>query len=153
MIILGSQLLPRRFISRIVRDGCTRGSGRGGRFRRIKHGQGFWRRRLAYCLAEAGISLADVDHVTVNQDSRANLGGKLRYVLSQRPDPRLLWSRWRIRGRAARLNTCKKQRSTTEIYGGNTNASRRQFLFGSRYDENVVARGRNLGVTNVTVQK
>ncbi len=73
------------------------------RFRRIKHWAGFPAQAIAYCLAEAGISLADVDHVAVNQDSRANLVGKLRYVLSQRPDPALLWNRWRIR--RARLST------------------------------------------------
>jgi predicted NodU family carbamoyl transferase len=66
-------------------------------------GRGFRRQAIRYCLEEAAISLADVDHVAVNQDSRANLVGKLRYVLSQRPDPALLWSRGRIR--RARLST------------------------------------------------
>jgi hypothetical protein len=32
-------------------------------------------------LAEAGITLSDVDHVAINQDGRANFVGKLHYIL------------------------------------------------------------------------
>src|SRR5262249_57867059 len=48
------------------------------------------------------ISLSYVDHVAINHDSSANLVGKLYYVLAQRPDPRLMWSRWK--NRRARVN-------------------------------------------------
>jgi carbamoyltransferase len=103
MIILGLNCFHGDSSAAIVRDGTLVAAAEEERFRRIKHWAGFPAQAIAYCLAEAGISLADVDHVAVNQDSRANLVGKLRYVLSQRPDPALLWSRWRIR--RARLST------------------------------------------------
>jgi carbamoyltransferase len=103
MIILGLSCFHGDSSAAIVRDGTLVAAAEEERFRRIKHWAGFPAQAIAYCLAEAGISLADVDHVAVNQDSRANLVGKLRYVLSQRPDPALLWSRWRIR--RARLST------------------------------------------------
>lgn len=97
MIILGLNCFHGDSSAALVRDGALIAAAEEERFRRIKHWAGFPAQAIAYCLAEAGISLADVDHVAVNQDSRANLVGKVRYVLSQRPDPGLLWSRWRIR--------------------------------------------------------
>jgi carbamoyltransferase len=83
MIILGLNCFHGDSSAAIVRDGTLVAAAEEERFRRIKHWAGFPVQAIAYCLAEAGISLADVDHVAVNQDSRANLVGKLRYVLSQ----------------------------------------------------------------------
>ena len=67
------------------------------RFRRVKHWAGFPAQAIGYCLREAGVDLSDVDHVAVNQDSRANLIRKLGYLLSHRPDPQLVYARWRNR--------------------------------------------------------
>jgi carbamoyltransferase len=97
MIILGLNCFHGDSSAAIVRGGTLVAVAEEERFRGIKHWAGFPARAIAYCLKEAGISLADVDHVAAGQNSWANLVGKLRYVLSQRPDPALLWSRWRIR--------------------------------------------------------
>ena len=67
------------------------------RFRRVKHWAGFPAQAIGYCLREAGVGLSDVDHVAINQDSRANLVRKLGYLLSHRPDPGLVFARWRNR--------------------------------------------------------
>ncbi len=56
------------------------------RFRRIKHWAGFPSEAISYCLAEAGVGLSHVDHLALNQDSKANLGSKLFYTLTRRPD-------------------------------------------------------------------
>jgi carbamoyltransferase len=81
MIILGLNCFHGDSSPAIVRDGTLVAAAEEERFRRIKHWAGFPAQAIAYCLAEAWISLA-VDHVAVNQDSRANLVGKLRYILS-----------------------------------------------------------------------
>ena len=68
------------------------------RFRRVRHWAGFPSQSIAFCLAEAGITLSDVDHVAVNQDSRTNLVGKLPLL----PRSRVLAGstvRWRERHR------------------------------------------------------
>lgn len=65
------------------------------RFRRIKHWAGFPREAIRYCLTEAGISLAQVDHVAINQDGKANLGKKLAYTLTRRPDLGMVLDRLR----------------------------------------------------------
>jgi carbamoyltransferase len=56
------------------------------RFRRIKHWAGFPTESIRYCLKEAGIELGDVEHVAINQNSKANLWRKIRFTLSERPD-------------------------------------------------------------------
>src|SRR5712671_714173 len=60
------------------------------RFRRIKHWAGFSSLAIQYCLQEAGVRMSDVDHLAVNQDSRANFLRKLTYIARQRPDPRFI---------------------------------------------------------------
>jgi carbamoyltransferase len=72
------------------------------RFRRIKHWAGFPSQAIAYCLREAGVHLADVEHIAFNQDSRANLLRKIAYFLIKRPNKRLVLRR--LRNRRARSN-------------------------------------------------
>src|SRR5262249_37259680 len=47
----------------------------------------------AYCLAETRFTLADVDHVAVNQSGRANFSRKLRYLITRWPSPHLVLDR------------------------------------------------------------
>lgn len=70
----------------LVHDGRLVAAAEEERFRRIKHWAGFPSEAIAWCLRDAGITLADVDHVALNQDSTANLGRKLAYTLTKRPD-------------------------------------------------------------------
>ena len=102
MIILGLNCFHGDSSAALIRDGKLVAAAEEERFRRVKHWAGFPSQAITFCLAEAGITLSDVDHVAINQDSRANLVGKLHYILAQRPDPRLVWSRWK--NRRARVN-------------------------------------------------
>jgi len=70
-----------------LRDGELVAAAEEGRFRRVKHWAGFPSKAITYCLREAGLALSDVQHVAVNQDSRANLLRKLTYLVTQRPNP------------------------------------------------------------------
>ena len=93
MIILGLNAFHADSAACLVRDGVLVAAAEEERFRRIKHWAGFPSQAIAYCLCEAGVTLADVDHVAVNQDSRANQLKKITYVLKQRPDLDLVLSR------------------------------------------------------------
>ncbi|HUO84717.1 MAG TPA: carbamoyltransferase C-terminal domain-containing protein [Thermoanaerobaculia bacterium] len=55
------------------------------RFTRIKHWAGFPERSIRYCLQEAGVALADVDHIAVNRNPSANLLKKALYAFGRRP--------------------------------------------------------------------
>ena len=79
----------------LIRDGEIVAAAEEERFRRIKHWAGFPSQAIRYCLAEAGIGLADVEHVAVNQDAKANLGKKVAYMLTKRPDLSLVLDRIR----------------------------------------------------------
>jgi carbamoyltransferase len=79
----------------LLRDGTMVAAAEEERFLRIKHWAGFPTHAIRYCLKEAEVSLAQVHHVAVNQDARANLGKKLAYTVRHRPDLGLVLDRLR----------------------------------------------------------
>lgn len=87
MLILGINAFHADAAACIVRDGVLLAAVEEERFRRVKHWAGFPAQAIAYCLREAGARLEDVDHVALNQDSRAQFWRKLRFVLARRPSP------------------------------------------------------------------
>ena len=109
MIILGLNAFHADSSAALVRDGKLIAAAEEERFCRIKHWAGFPAQAIAYCLAEAGLQLSDVDHVAFNQDSRANLIRKARYFLLERPSLELVTSRLRNRRARAQLPTLLEQ--------------------------------------------
>jgi carbamoyltransferase len=79
----------------ILRDGQLVAAAEEERFRRIKHWAGFPSESIGYCLAAAGVGLGDIDHAALNQDANANLGKKLAYLVTKRPELRLVLDRIR----------------------------------------------------------
>ena len=79
----------------LVRDGVIVAAAEEERFRRIKHWAGFPSQAIAYCLAEAGVKLSEVDVVAVNSDPSASFLKKIEYTLRQRPDFRFIADRLR----------------------------------------------------------
>jgi len=61
----------------LIRDGALVAAAEEERFRRVKHGAGFPSHAIACCMREAGVRLADVRHIALNQDGTANLLRKL----------------------------------------------------------------------------
>jgi carbamoyltransferase len=106
VIVLGLNAYHGDSSACLLRDGELVAAAEEERFRRVKHWAGFPSQAIAYCLAEAGASIADVDHVAVNQDSTANLGRKLGLVLSSRPDLSLIVDR--IRNKRARAGVMEE---------------------------------------------
>ncbi|MBG0811733.1 carbamoyltransferase [Methylosinus sp. H3A] len=85
MIVLGINAFHADAAAALIRDGELVAAAEEERFRRIKHWGGFPSQAVRYCLAEAGVDIGAVDIVALNQDGRANLGAKLRYLLGARP--------------------------------------------------------------------
>jgi len=88
----------------ILRDGELVAAAEEERFRRVKHWAGFPREAIRYCLAEAGAGPADLEHIAVNQDARANLGRKIAYVARSRPDLALIAERLRNKRKRAGID-------------------------------------------------
>jgi carbamoyltransferase len=106
MIILGINAFHGDAAAALLRDGQLIAAAEEERFRRVKHWAGFPAQAIAYCLAEAGLSPADLDHVAVNQDGRAHYLRKLCYAAAHPPKPSLLF---------ARLHNRRRRRQTPRL--------------------------------------
>ncbi|MCF8478534.1 MAG: carbamoyltransferase, partial [Pseudolabrys sp.] len=107
MIVLGINAFHADSAACVLRDGQLIAAVEEERFTRVKHWAGFPAQSIAWCLRQAGLTLADVDHVAINQDNWANWAGKLRYMMSQRPGLDLLRGRWRNRRARARAGVAE----------------------------------------------
>ncbi len=99
MLILGLNLYHADSAACLLRDGEIIAAVEEERFCRRKHWAGFPARSVGYCLQAAGASLADVDHIAVNSDPRAQLARKLWYVTRGRARWSLLKEKIRTRVR------------------------------------------------------
>jgi carbamoyltransferase len=97
MIIVGLNAFHGDASAALVRDGALVAAAEEERFRRVKHWAGFPTHALAYCLREADVGLADVEHIAVNQDGRANRMRRIGYLITGAPDVALVLDRLRNR--------------------------------------------------------
>ena len=81
MNILGINAYHGNASAALVCDGKLIAAVEEERFNRVKYAAGFPVTAIRYCLKEAGITLADVDHVAVPRNPYARLGTKLFYAL------------------------------------------------------------------------
>jgi carbamoyltransferase len=101
LIILGLNAFHGDSSAAILKDGEIVAAVEEERFRRIKHWAGFPTQSIKYCLEAAGVSISDVEHVAINQDSSANLSKKISYTLGHRPDLGLIMDRIRNKKKRA----------------------------------------------------
>jgi carbamoyltransferase len=93
--ILGLNAFHGDAAAALVVDGELAAAAEEERFSRVKHVAGFPSLAAAWCLADAGLTPNDLDHVAVGRDPRANLGAKLRRTLSRPPRPAYVAERLR----------------------------------------------------------
>lgn len=105
MYILGLNAFHGDSSACLIHEGRMIAAAEEERFRRVKHWAGFPVEAIRYCLSEAGITLSDVNHVAINQDSRANLGKKLSFALAKRPDIGMVLDRIRNKRERAGVTT------------------------------------------------
>jgi carbamoyltransferase len=79
----------------LLADGELVAAAEEERFRRVKHWAGFPSEAIRWCLRDAGIGIAEVSDVGVNQDARAALARKIAYSIGSLPSPALLLDRMR----------------------------------------------------------
>lgn len=101
-MILGLNAYHADSSAAIVRDGQLLAAAEEERFRRVKHWAGFPSLAIRYCIEEAGVTLDQVDHIALNQNTSANMGKRLAYLAAHPPKPSVLAGR--IRNRRARGN-------------------------------------------------
>lgn len=103
MIVLGLNAYHGDSAAALVVNGRVVAAVEEERFRRIKHWSGLPTEAMQWCLQQGGLSWAQVDHVAINRDTRAQRWARLAFVLRQRPSLSLLLRRLANRRRAASL--------------------------------------------------
>jgi carbamoyltransferase len=81
MFILGLNAYHADSSAAIFKDGVLIAATEEERFRRIKHWAGFPSEAVNFCLKEAGITLAEVDHISIGRDPKAKFWRKGLFVL------------------------------------------------------------------------
>src|SRR5579871_4957078 len=81
MIVLGINAYHADSSAAIFKDGVLIAATEEERLRRIKHWAGFPSMAIEFCLREAGVSLNDVDYVSIGRDPNAKLWRKGMFVL------------------------------------------------------------------------
>src|SRR3989441_10323440 len=81
MNILGINAYHGNASAAIVCDGRLIAAVEEERFNRVKYAAGFPAQAIRYCLKEAGLTLAEIDHVAVPRNPYARLATKIFYAL------------------------------------------------------------------------
>src|SRR2546429_2115085 len=81
MNILGINAYHGNDSAAIICDGRLVAAVEEERFNRVKYAAGFPAQATEYCLKEAGVQLAEIDHIAVPRNPYARLGTKLWYAL------------------------------------------------------------------------
>jgi carbamoyltransferase len=84
MYILGLNAFHGDSSACILKDGKIIVALEEERIRRIKHWAGFPTEAIRYCLKDAGISIKDIDHVTISRDPSANVIKKIKHTLKNK---------------------------------------------------------------------
>jgi len=93
MHILGINAYHGNASAAILCDGRLVAAVEEERFNRVKYAAGFPAQAIRYCLAEAGITIEEVDHIAIPRNPWARLGIKLLYALRM---PRFARERARV---------------------------------------------------------
>lgn len=93
MYILGINAYHGGASACLIREGVLIAAAEEERFKRVKYWPGFPVKAIRYCLAEAGITAYDLDHIGVSRDPSANLYKKVLFALSRRPSFNLIRDR------------------------------------------------------------
>jgi len=80
MYILGINAYHGDAAAALIKEGRIVAAAEEERFNRVKHCAGFPAAALRYCLAEAGISIEDVDHIGISRDPSAHLHKKVLFA-------------------------------------------------------------------------
>ncbi|MBI4445041.1 MAG: carbamoyltransferase [Acidobacteria bacterium] len=113
MIILGINAYHGDASAALVVDGQLVAAVEEERFNRVKHWAGLPIQAIRYCLEEAGLQAAQVDHIAISRNPRAHLAGKIAFALSHRPSWKLVRNRLSNAGHISNIPS-----SLAEALGG-----------------------------------
>ncbi len=105
MYILGLNAYHGDSSACIFKDGNLIAATEEERFRRIKHWAGFPSEAIKFCLREAGISIHEVDYITVSRDPKANYGLKVKHALTHPAKYKAMFNRYLNSKKVSNIDT------------------------------------------------
>ncbi|MBT6808413.1 MAG: carbamoyltransferase [Flavobacteriales bacterium] len=93
MYILGINAYHGDSSACLLKDGVVLCASEEEKFRRIKHWAGFPTEAIKFCLDDEGISIHDIDHVTISRDPKANFSRKIIHTLKNSISTSTIWDR------------------------------------------------------------
>lgn len=93
MYILGLNAFHGDSSACLMKDGKVLVALEEERIRRIKHWAGMPSEAVKYCLQDAGISIEEVDYITISRDPKANAWKKVVHTLKNRVSPQAVLDR------------------------------------------------------------
>ena len=94
MIILGLNINHADSSASIISNGVLIAASEEERFTRIKNWAGIPFNSISFCLKKLGISIKDVDFITINKDQYSEICNKLLFTLTNNPSLTLLKERY-----------------------------------------------------------
>jgi carbamoyltransferase len=93
MTILGLNAFHGDSAACLFVDGKLVAAAEEERFRRIKHWAGLPTMAIDFCLREGRMGWRDIEHIAINRQPGANNRRRLKFVLTHRPSPALMWQK------------------------------------------------------------
>ncbi len=103
MIILGINAYHGDASAAVVVDGKLIAAVEEERYNRVKHWAGFPAESIRYCLEQAGVKMADVDHVALSFNPKANVVKKAAFALRYQVSLRTILDRLKRQGKSIGL--------------------------------------------------
>lgn len=109
MYILGINAYHGDSSACLMKDGNILYAIEEERIRRIKHWAGFPSESIKFCLKEEGITISDINYITISRNSKANFLKKITYLFSNSLNFSLLVDRFK---NLLKVNSVKKELAT-----------------------------------------
>jgi carbamoyltransferase len=146
MYILGINAFHGDSSACLLKDGKVLCATEEERFRRVKHWAGFPSEAIKFCLEDEGISIEQVDHITISRDPKANFFKKVLHSLKNSISISTIWNRLTnakkvcsIKGELAKIFKLPESAIKSEVHNIEHHRSHiASSFFASRFDKSAI---------------
>ncbi|MDP7567123.1 MAG: carbamoyltransferase C-terminal domain-containing protein [Flavobacteriales bacterium] len=146
MYILGINAFHGDSSACLLKDGKVLCATEEERFRRVKHWAGFPSEAIKFCLEDEGISIEQVDHITISRDPKANFFKKVLHSLKNSISISTIWNRLTnakkvssVKGELAKIFELPESEIKAEVHNIEHHRSHiASSFFASRFDKSAI---------------
>ena len=146
MYILGINAFHGDSSACLLKDGKVLCATEEERFRRVKHWAGFPSEAIKFCLEDEGISIEQVDHITISRDPKANFFKKVLHSLKNSISISTIWNRLTnakkvssVKGELAKIFDLPESEIKAEVHNIEHHRSHiASSFFASRFDKSAI---------------